>query len=49
MTFIDFINEIRDNHLDNFFIKIKEKEIKNKANNIEQYMDKLKQLFAVLK
>ena len=46
MTFIDFINEIRDNHLDNFFIKIKEKEIKNKANNIEQYMDKLKQLFA---
>ena len=46
MTFIEFINEIRDNHLDNFFSKIKEKEIKNKANNIELYMDKLKQLFA---
>ena len=46
MTFIEFINEIRDNHLEDFFNKIKEKEIKNNADNIEQYMYKLKQLFA---
>ena len=45
MTFIEFINEIRDNYLEDFLNKIKEKEIKNNGNNVEQYMDKLKQLF----
>ena len=42
MTFIEFINEIRDNQLENFFSKIKEKEIKNKANRqIEAIICKL--------